>query len=232
MASATEFFQQNNYVVIRDFLSPELASYLYDYCSLTATAGKTKLQHGLQPSSISEGTFSDPQVPGTYSAYGDPAFDVLLETRRAVIEEISGHQLLPTYTFWRYYKHGDTLARHIDRISAEISATVCLGYNTGDFELEDDYRWGIWFQDKQGGEPKEMKLTPGSMIVYRGYDLLHWREQFEGLHHAQVFFHYVDRLGKFADLAQCDTRPHLGLPQELKDPRKTQAIDQLEASVV
>ena len=30
----------------------------------------------------------------------------------------------------------------------------------------------------------------GDMIVYRGCEIEHWREKFEGNNHAQVFLHY------------------------------------------
>jgi len=40
------------------------------------------------------------------------------------------------------------------------------------------------------------------MLIYRGYDLTHWREKFnppEDSWHVQGFFHYVDVNGPYAD---------------------------------
>ena len=50
------------------------------------------------------------------------------------------------------------------------------------------------------------------MLIYRGYELEHWREQFEGNNCCQVFLHYNDIQGDFADENIYDKRPFLGLP--------------------
>ena len=40
---------------------------------------------------------------------------------------------------------------------------------------------------------------PGDGLVYKGCDVLHWREEFEGDFQAQVFLHYVNKNGKNAE---------------------------------
>jgi hypothetical protein len=55
-------------------------------------------------------------------------------------------------------------------------------------------------------------MAPGDIVVYRGCDLLHWRELFdvpEGSWHVQGFFHYVDANGPHSD-HKWDRRPTLG----------------------
>jgi hypothetical protein len=53
------------------------------------------------------------------------------------------------------------------------------------------------------------------MLIYKGCDLEHWREKFNGKDCAQVFLHYnnTKTLGK-ENLF--DSRPHLGLPSSFK----------------
>ena len=35
-------------------------------------------------------------------------------------------------------------------------------------------------------------LKPGDLAIYKGCELNHWREAFEGEHCAQVFLHYAN----------------------------------------
>ena len=61
-----------------------------------------------------------------------------------------------------------------------------------------------------------VNLKPGDMLVYRGMELEHWREEFQGDNCVQVFLHYNDQKSKDADKNINDTRPHLGLPSWFK----------------
>ena len=71
-----------------------------------------------------------------------------------------------------------------------------------------------WCNDEQNGEEIGLDLSPGSIIVYRGCDIEHWREPFKGKNHAQVFLHYNDVNNPNA--IPYDGRPHLGLPAWFK----------------
>ena len=61
-----------------------------------------------------------------------------------------------------------------------------------------------------------MKLNPGDMLIYKGNELEHWREPFEGDHCAQVFLHYNNVETQGAEENLFDGRPHLGLPNDIK----------------
>lgn len=83
-------------------------------------------------------------------------------------------------------------------------------------------------ETSQGYKPSKAKgikvnLNPGDMLIYRGCELEHWRNKFEGKECAQVFLHY-NKAGKNSNLM--DGRLHLGLPSDIKmevnnDRRKT-----------
>ena len=60
-------------------------------------------------------------------------------------------------------------------------------------------------------------MQSGDMLVYRGCDLEHWREAFEGENCGQVFLHYNDASKKDADKNKFDGRPFLGLPAWFKN---------------
>ena len=90
--------------------------------------------------------------------------------------------------------------------------------------------WPIYLEPKKNvGIPDGKKITvssnnkgvrvnlkPGDMLVYRGMELEHWREEFQGNDCCQVFLHYNDQKSENADQNVNDRRPHLGLPAWFK----------------
>ena len=54
------------------------------------------------------------------------------------------------------------------------------------------------------------------MLIYRGCEMEHWREAFEGETCAQVFLHYNDASYEEAEKNKYDGRPFLGLPAWFK----------------
>mgnify|MGYP006143245343 FL=1 len=53
------------------------------------------------------------------------------------------------------------------------------------------------------------------MLIYKGNELEHWRESFQGQNCIQVFLHYNTSNKKFKNNL-FDSRPHLGLPPYFK----------------
>lgn len=194
------FFKKNNYIVVNDFISKEMASYLYDYVKLSSNR-LSWAKHNIPNEQVRTfGKFSD--ETGSYDNYGDMTFDTLLFHKLPVIEIMTGKKLMPTYSYFRLYMTGSELVKHIDRPSCEISSTLCLGYDS-------DYNWPMFV------EGKPIHLNPGDMIIYRGCELEHWREPFKGKNHAQVFLHYNEVDGKYNNLN--DGRPILGLPGNFRN---------------
>ena len=108
-----------------------------------------------------------------------------------------GLELIPTYSYFRIYTKGNELKKHKDRDSCEISMTVCISYE-GD-------QWPIFVE----GTP--IYLKPGDLIIYRGCEVEHWREELKGKRHIQMFLHYNDRNGPYGEDNIYDGRPFLGL---------------------
>jgi hypothetical protein len=163
------------------------------------------------------GTWTDQQVPNTYSHYADPVMETLLMKVLPVMQQETGLQLIPTYSYARIYKQGDILQRHKDRPSCEISTTIHLGGSkwpifidgTGADTVIDEYK-GIIKPGAPAGT--EVLLDVGDMLVYSGCELEHWREPLEGNTCAQVFLHYNHVNGPFAEKNRFDKRPMLGIP--------------------
>ena len=75
------------------------------------------------------------------------------------------------------------------------------------------------FLDPTGGKNNkgiEVNLKQGDILLYRGNELEHWREKFEGKHCSQVFFHYNDKNGQFGETLKYDKRTMLGMPRSIK----------------
>lgn len=167
-----DYFEKNGYVVLTDVLTKQECAEL------------TKHMFSL----LEEGNLiNDEQCPLSDAIYGDPVFDNILVNLADAIGKQVGRKLLPTYTYARIYRPGEILKKHKDRPACEISATLTLGYDAKSV-------WPIFFD-----EEKEIpvNLEVGEMAVYKGCDVLHWRQPFKGNWHVQVFLHYVDANGPY-----------------------------------
>mgnify|MGYP003625928606 FL=1 len=214
-------FQKNKYCIIKEAVPKNIAEFVYNYFLLKRTVARTLFDERYISSFTEEwGTWSDEQVPNTYSNYADIAMETLLMRTLPIMEKKTGLKLNPTYSYARIYKTGDVLKRHKDRFSCEISTTLNLG---GD-------PWCIYLEPKKNvGIPDNKKITafsknkgikvilkPGDMLVYKGMELEHWREEFQGDNCCQVFLHYNNQNSKNANKNIYDQRKHLGLPAWFK----------------
>jgi hypothetical protein len=209
------YFQENNYIVVRNFLSQDVSSLLYQYCMIQAqrTSFKIDIEPQLYDSDW-DGTFGDSQSPNVYSLYGDPIMDSILLLSNESINNISGMNLIPNYTYWRLYEHGSDLKPHVDRPSCEISATICLGYDISNVDEHKfpNYNWAMFVETKDYSDGLPIHLNPGDMILYKGCVVKHWRERFKGLNQAQVFIHYNDANGDYG--VYLDDRIYPGIPKK------------------
>ena len=180
-----ETFARQGYVAAPALIEPALVDFLWScvhtkFASLWLSGG-------------------DRQVPNTPSKYGDPTFDGLLEYLRPHVEAATGLRLLPTYSYFRLYKHGDVLKRHRDRPACEISVSLNIGQAP-------DRPWLFHVEGWTGAHAAS--LFPGDALIYRGLECPHWREPFEGERLVQAFLHYVDAEGPHR-VHKFDKRPTL-----------------------
>lgn len=197
-------FKQNKYKVIKGAISKELADFCYQYFLNKRAVAKYLMRNKYITDSISVfGHWNDEQVPETYSHYADIVMETLLQKVKPIMEEESGVKLIETYSYARIYKKGDELERHKDRYSCEISTTMNLGGDVWPIFLEPDVK---------------VNLSQGDMLMYRGCELEHWREPFEGKDCGQVFLHYNDASNEDAVKNKFDKRPMIGLPGFTKNP--------------
>lgn len=205
-------FNEKKFTIIRNFISKERAKFLYNYTITVCRSTAHKIDNYPQFYNKDwDGNFQDSQCPDTFSRYGDPVMDTLLLESMSKMELYTGINLYPTYSYWRLYQKGNILKRHRDRKSCDVSATLCLGYDTTNL-INQLYNWSIFVEDICDNKNEiEIQLNPGDVVIYRGCDIDHWRNKYEGLNHSQVFLHYNDVKNGYDNVF--DTRKILGTPK-------------------
>ena len=201
-------FKEKKYQIIKNAISYELANFAFNYQLLRRQAVTYMYDGNYTSENLHYGTFKDQQVTGVYAEYSDMVMETLLVKVLPILEKETDLKLMPTYSYMRVYEKGSILKKHKDRYSCEVSMTMNLG---GD-------PWPIYLEpsgetDKEG---VKIDLEPGDALIYRGCEVEHWREAFEGENCGQVFLHYNDASGENAEENRYDTRPFLGLPSWFK----------------
>lgn len=187
-------FKRQRYAVVEGMISPQEARAHADYLISNHAEGRMSMD--------------DPFVRGTPSTYGDLRMERLLGQLGPRMEFYTGLPLYPTYSFARVYKHGDELTVHRDRAACEVSISLNLGQ-------QPDAPWPLYLRDHDNNVFAAI-LKPGDALIYRGIELAHWREPYQGESMAQVFLHYVDRNGPCAG-EKFDGRPGLGAPGVIRE---------------
>jgi hypothetical protein len=167
-----ETFASHRYAVIRGILTEPRRRDLYRYARIRAESGTMHMR--------------DSQVRETPVAYADEVMERLLQDTLPMLENVTGLQLFPTYSYLRIYKRGDVLRQHTDRPACEISLSICLGQEEGE-------PWPISITGPHG--TTSVGLQPGDALLYRGIECPHWRDALVGDKVAQVFLHYVAQDG-------------------------------------
>lgn len=192
-------FKDNKYKIVKNAISKELTDFIYKYFLLKRNVISFYLNSNLiTKDTFFIGKYEDPQVKNTYSEYSDFCMETLLSFLKPVLENETKLQLIETYSYARIYKKGDILEKHTDRNSCEISITLNLGGE----------QWPIYLE--HNNKEIEINLNPSDMLIYRGCEVEHWRNKFEGNICVQVFLHYNDINGSFKLNNKYDNRPFLG----------------------
>ena len=131
------------------------------------------------------------QVKGSLARYNFPEYKQLFYHVKKYLEDSLQDKLYPTYYFDRFYFKGQDLKKHIDRDACEISVSLHISNNL-------DYDWPIYFE--LDGEVVECICNPGDAVLYKGREVLHWRDKLKGnsqSYYHQIFLHYVRANGHF-----------------------------------
>ena len=183
--SVGQRFEQSGYVVIKQFIPPLMCQYVAK--NVRVLEAKSRL------------SFGDTQVENALSGGSPAVSETLLDLMTPVLSDTLGYELYPTYSYLRVYVRGAVLQKHTDRFSCEVSATIPI-------EFESQCNWPLCIEID--GNAKSIELEPGDALIYKGIQIPHWREPFEGERQVQVFLHYVKKDGQYSEF-KFDKRPAL-----------------------
>ena len=180
-----ELFEQKGYAVIKQFIPRLMCKYIAK--NIRVLEDNSRL------------SFGDTQVEKAFSGGSPAVTETLLDLITPVLSQTLNCELYPTYSYLRIYVKGAELAKHTDRNSCEISATLPIEY-------ESESIWPLCIEIDGG--VRKIELEPGDALIYKGIQIPHWREPFEGERQVQIFLHYVKRDGPYSEY-KFDQRPQL-----------------------
>jgi hypothetical protein len=211
-------FKKNKYVIIRQVLSHEMCEFAFNYLCFkkkvfnwieNPLSGLSCNFHVGRPGDKNYGKnklkdiYSEPFLSThSFSIRGSVGFDMLMEKLRPRIQKEIKLELIPTYSYARIYTKGDCLPKHVDREECEISSTLSLGGNP----------WNLYLRGKDSTQNIKISLKMGDLVIYRGLEMLHWRNTFKKDLCFQLFFHYNDKNGPYGWKNKYAGRPFLGAP--------------------
>lgn len=173
---------KDNFIVVKNFLDPSFSQSLYEYLKFST---QVSILRG-------EEIYTSKNVSGCIcQKANDLMLDAVLKTSKEKVENITGLNLIPTYSMARIYTNGNELKRHTDRPSCEISVTVKLSDTK-------NYNYPIYMDNH------EVLLEDGDAVVYKGTEVQHWRNKCECPEKyflGQLFLHYVQSDGLHNDHA-------------------------------
>ena len=149
----------------------------------------------------------DGMVSNSFSCYSNFAFESLLLLLQKNCEKIVNKKLFPCNSYARIMYKGAYMAKHKDRESCQYSMSICIS--------EDSQKPYPIFIESYSGEVHEIYLNPGDALFYKGTELYHWREEYQGTEQIQAFLFYVDANGPHKE-RKYDGRKCLGLPRQFQ----------------
>lgn len=182
------------FTVLKNILSPETVQVIKDTIVFTKNQHYYDNQVPKEDHNFCTGEFIGHDC---WELYAPPISESILVSVQPKIEKLLNIKLVPTYSFVRIYWTGASMRKHVDRPACQISASLCISV--------DPSPWSIWM------DGTEVFLNPGDMVVYKGMEVEHWRETYSGNEQVQVFLHYVDANGPYADVCKFDSRDEIGV---------------------
>lgn len=170
-----EHFEKHGCVLVKNLIDEQTIAVVSQYFENKIRRGEWKE------------SFKDGDPTSRYAYYADPLVEVLLLASKESVEDATGKELIPTYSYSRIYQPGEKLSPHVDRPACEVSVTVNVA-TKGEFSP-------VYTQYGQN-DPEKHVLSPGDAVVYMGCDVMHWRQPLkDGQLNVQFMLHYVDKNG-------------------------------------
>lgn len=206
----TRDFHENRFVVLRNFIPKDIINMTLDtWKTIEANPEyKDAFFHREEETTMNSPKSSLGKSEGCYKF---PPAVALHRWLRDNLRDVIDMELVETYSYTRTYDRGAYLKSHTDRLSCEVSATICL-----DYKSDDNTPWKIWVQNDRNyiddavhsqeqifeisQKPAISKrkgcvavsLEVGDVLLYQGPNIPHWRDTFLGDYSSHMFLHFVN----------------------------------------
>ena len=209
-------FENNGYLVVRNFFSEETIDILSTYFDLKYRVIQSNYQLR------QEHTAAAKDVANGLCFSNDTLTESILLLYGEKMSQLLDLNLTPTYTYTRIYEQDNTLLPHVDRPACEVSATcpITIGDNRSSSVYLSKFTYDSFTHSgsyrsieeiKKLGDYTQVDLLPGDALFYKGCERFHWREPLESDYLVQFFMHTVQVNGQYSDHV-FDKRPYMGFP--------------------
>lgn len=211
-------FEDNGYLIARNFFSKEAVEIMSAYFSLKYNV----LNYNRAERQQIQTTIDKGDVANSLGYYGDGLTESIMLIYGNDFSKLLDEEVVPTYTYTRIYEKGALLLPHTDRPACEISATcpILISDDKPSTIYVSNYRSDSVQYDnledvKNRGNYTKVDLFPGDILIYSGTDRIHWREPLESDFLIQFFMHFVREKGPHRDEIY-DRRPFIGFDSKYK----------------
>ena len=206
---------KNRYVVLRDFLPKHLIKFAMDTWRVDEERDGHYTNQELHDITYKNPLSSRGTSKGGYCTPWGVALHGFIHNK---LKDYIDLDLRETYSYTRRYERGAYLGSHTDRPSCEISATLCLDYQT-----DDNKPWKIWVRNDKNyantsaetvknesqdlnhrervkNNCKSISLEPGDILLYQGPNIPHWRDYLLGEYSYHLFVHFFNASSKMSQI--------------------------------
>lgn len=194
-------FHRNGYALIDGLLPPELAQAFMERMEADLAAQNLSYESFATSHPLTD----DATVEIVGTSY--PPMQTLFWGLTPAMSQLTGRDLLPSFTYFRVYREGDKCRVHSDRPACEYSLSLTLAYSDGKVWPLDV---GTGRVEGPGGLAADfgseahisLAMKPGDAVLYQGVYHRHGRTAPNpNRSSAHLFLHWVDREGAYKDHA-------------------------------
>ncbi len=122
-----------------------------------------------------------------YYRHNDQLLKFIHRQTGHLVRQVTGQQIIPSFSYLAAYMKGAELAKHIDRPQCAWNMSLLID------EIPEGQKaksWPIYLETPRG--IVEVRLAPGEATLYQGDRVPHWRPALQGEQRQTVaLFHYV-----------------------------------------
>ena len=169
-------FRTQGYAVVRDLVHPfQLGAMRRYYRELVAGGGLP---------------LGDFQVAQRYQLGNEVLASFFHPQLATLVSRIAAEPVKPSYVYLASYRPGADLQRHVDREQCEFSISLLVDYMP---DPDGPCGWPLFMENPAAPEMVHAAdLGIGDALIYRGRELIHYRQPLpEGHQSTSFFLHYV-----------------------------------------